>query len=276
MRRLALAFALAALGFCSSALAQRVIEETLVVSDPTVAAPRNWILGAAVEYWYVKGDFTQYDNNNNKVAEGDISFSQPGGSFWVGYSDFTVLVTSRSGKGDQNLTYAAGTINPASLTTTSDVKQKDTEIIVRWLARPLSARWVTPYVVAGYTETKFDVDESLPAGFIWTINGSRTRHFRYTYKGPLLGIGAIFPFNETFGLRVDGRAKFYDAEVTSEYGKRTGSGVGGDFILTGYANFWKGFNVQAGFKSASLQGGDEVGYLNRTGVFGMLGYTARF
>jgi hypothetical protein len=223
-----------------------------------------------------EGDFTQYDNNNNKVAEGDISFKQPGGSLWVGYGDFTVLVTSRSGKGDQNLTYAAGTINPASLSTQSDVKQKDTEILVRWLARGLSARWVTPYVVAGYTETKFDVDETLPAGFIWTINGQPTRHFRYSYKGPLLGIGGIFPINETFGVRVDGRAKFYSAEVTSEYGKRTGSGVGGDFIVTGYANFWKGFNVQAGFKAASLQGGDDVGYLNRTGVFGMLGYTARF
>ena len=275
MRRLTLALLLG-LGLSSSAFAQRVIEETLVVTDPTVAAPRNWIVGGAVEYWYVKGDFTQYNNANQKVATGDISFKQPGGSLWIGYGDFTLLVTSRSGKGDQNLTYAAGTINAASLSTHSDVKQADTEVLVRWLARPLSAKWVTPYVVVGYTETKFDVDETLQPGFIWTINGTPTRHFRYDYKGPLLGIGGIFPFSETFGMRVDGRAKFYSAEVTSEYGKRTGNGVGNDFILTGYVNFLKGFNLQAGYKFASLRGGEDVGYLNRNGVFGMLGYTARF
>jgi hypothetical protein len=276
LRRISLAFALAALCFSTSALSQRVIEETLVVTDPTVARPNNWIVGGALEYWYVKGDFTQYNNSNQKVAEGDIQFNQPGGSLWVGYGDFTVLVTSRSGKGDQNLTYAAGTINAASLTTHSEVKQKDTELLVRWLARPLSARWVTPYVVAGYTETKFDVDETLQTGFVWTINGSPTRHFRYSYKGPLLGIGGIFPFNETFGGRADLRFKFYSAEVTSEYGTRTGTGIGNDLIHTGYANFWKGFNVQAGYKFASLRGGEDVGYLNRNGLFGMLGYTARF
>jgi len=262
-------------GFSSSALSQRVIEETLVVSDPTVAAPKNWILGGAAEYWFVKGSFTQYNNQHQKIADGDITFNQPGGSFWVGYSDFTFLFTSRSGKGDENLNYTAGTLNAAPINTHSDVKQKDTEFLVRWLARGLSAKWVTPYVVAGYTETKFDVDETLQPGFNWTINGTPTRHFRYTYKGPLLGIGAIFPFNETFGARVDGRAKFYSAEVTSEYGKTTGNGTGGDLILTGYMNFWKGFNLQGGFKFASLQGGD-VGYLNRNGLFGMLGYTARF
>src|SRR5262249_6162023 len=159
--------------------------------------------------------------------------------------------------------------------THSDVKQKDTEFLVRYLARGLSAKWVTPYAVVGYTETKFDVDETLQPGFNWTVNGTPTRHYRYDYKGPLVGLGAIFPFTEMFGARVDGRLKFYSAEVTSEYGKTTGNGTGGDFIVTGYMNFWKGFNLQAGFKYASLQGGD-VGYLNRTGLFGMLGYTARF
>ena len=274
MRRFTLALLLG-LGLSTSALAQRVIEETLVVTDPTVAAPRNWVVGGALEYWYVKGDFTKYNSSNQKIAEGDIQFSQPGGSLWVGYSDFTVLVTSRSGKGDQTLTYEPGVLTGTSITTTSEVKQKDTEIILRYLARPLSASGVTPYVGAGYTETKFDLDETLPVGFVWTVNSQRTRHYRYTYKGPLLGLGAIFPFNETFGARVDGRLKFYSAEVTSEYGRTTGNGTGGDFIVTGYANFWRGFNVQGGYKFASLKGGD-VGYLNRNGLFGMLGYTARF
>lgn len=253
------------------ALSQRVIEETLVISDPTVASPRNWIAGAAAEIWYVSGDYVQTDNNNNKIADGTLSFTQPGGSLWVGYGDFTVLFTARSGKGDQNLTY------PSGVTTTSEIRQKDTEIILRWLARPLSARWVMPYGVVGYTETKFDQDESMPAGSTWPTINTQTRHFRYTYKGPLLGIGAIFPITGMFGARVDGRIKFYSAEVTSEYGKKSGSGAGADIIATGYMNFWRGFNLQAGIKASSLNGGEELGSsVTRSGVFGMLGYTARF
>lgn len=280
MQRFSKALALSALtlgvGFSSLAYSQgRVIEETLVVKDPTVAERGNWIAGGAFEYWYVAGKMTQYNNANQKVAEGDLKFTQPGGSGWIGYGDFTLMFTTRSGSGDQDMTYAAGTINAASLKTTSDVKQKDNEFIVRWLARGLSTRFFTPYVVAGYTQTKFDQDETLQPGFFWTINGTPTRQFRYTYKGPVLGLGAIFPINETFGVRVDGRAKFYSAELVSDYGKTTGNGVGGDFITTGYVNFLRNFNIQAGFKLASLRGGD-VGYLNRSGLFGMIGYTARF
>jgi len=235
------------------------------------------MVGAAGEIWYVSGDYVQYDSNNNKIGEGNLSFTQPGGSMWVGYGDFTVLFTARSGKGDQTLTYNPGVITPQAVTTTSEIRQKDAELIVRWLARPLSARWVMPYGVVGYTQTKFDQDESLPAGSTFPIINTRTRHFRYTYKGPLLGVGAIFPFTEMFGARADLRVKFYDAEVTSEYGTKSGSGAGADIIVTGYMNFWRGFNLQAGIKASSLNGGQEVGSsVTRSGVFGMLGYTARF
>jgi hypothetical protein len=276
VRRFAIAAMALGLGFSSAAFSQgRIIEETLVVRDPTVAAANNWVVGGAVEYWYVKGAFNEYNGANQKIATGDIQFDQPGGSLWVGYGDFTFMYTGRSGKGDETLTYSPGAINAQSLTTHSDVKQTDSEFLVRWLARGLSARWVTPYAVVGYTQTKFSIDETLPTGFFWTVNNSPTRHYQYTYKGPLAGIGAIFPFTETFGARVDGRLKFYSAEVTSEYGKTTGNGTGGDFILTGYMNFLRGFNLQAGYKFASLQGGD-VGYQNRNGLFGMLGYSARF
>ena len=75
LRRTALAFALAALGFSSSAFSQgRTIEETLVVKDPTVAAPNNWLFGAALEYMYVKGSYDLYDSSTgSKIADGDIS-----------------------------------------------------------------------------------------------------------------------------------------------------------------------------------------------------------
>ncbi len=265
------------IGFSSSLLAQgRTIEETLVVKDPTVASRGNWVVGGAAELWYVSGKFTQYDGSNNKIADGNLHFNQPGGNLFVGYSDFTFMITTRSGKGDQHLNYNAGVLNAQALSTTSKVKQSDTEFTVRWLVRGLSSRVVTPYVIAGYSQTKIDQDETLDnAGFRWTINNTPTRHFKYDYNAPLIGIGGIFPFSEKFGARVDGRLKFYSATVESEYGKTTGTGTGGDFLATGYYNIVGGLNAQAGFKYTSLKGGD-VGYLNRTGFFAMLGYTHRF
>jgi hypothetical protein len=201
VRRLAISIAAPAMvvgiALSSSVCAQgRTIEETLVVKDPTVATKGNWIAGGALELWYVFGKFTQYDNANNKIADGDLKFTQPGANLFAGYGDFTFMVTGRSGKGDEHLTYAPGAINAMSLSTTSKIKQTDSEYILRYLVRPLSSRVVTPYVLAGYTETKLNQDETLDnPGFFWLVNGTPTRHFKYDYKGPLVGLGGIFPFS---------------------------------------------------------------------------------
>jgi hypothetical protein len=266
------------IGFSSSLLAQgRTIEETLVVKDPTVATKGNWIAGGALELWYVFGKFTQYDANNNKIADGDLKFTQPGANLFAGYGDFTFLVTGRSGKGDEHLTYAPGALGvPQSVATTTKVKQTDSEYILRYLVRPLSSRVVTPYVLAGYTETKLNQDETLDTpGLIWTVNNTTTRHFKYDYKGPLVGLGGIFPFSEKFGARVDGRVKFYKATLERDTSKIDGTGTGYDFVATGYYNITQGLNLQAGYKYTKLAGGD-VGWLQRNGIFAMLGYTHRF
>jgi hypothetical protein len=275
----ALATAAIALGAAlpGSASAQRVIEETLILRDPTVAAPRNWLVGAAGEFWYVSGEYNIYDQNDNIIAEGDIDYKQTGWNAYAGYGDFTVLFTSRSGDGDLNFTYAPGALGlPQSVSTTGRVDQEDREILVRWifLKRPHFA----PYVVAGYSWTDYEQTETITTpGVIWTATGNATRRETIEYTAPLVGLGAIIPVNERLGFRVDGRIKFYSADRTqSGLPSDSGDGVGGDLTGTAYFNIFEGLNAQIGGRFTHLDAGDAGGTNSRWGWFAMLGYTHRF
>jgi hypothetical protein len=279
-KRLAFAFASAALAlgaaFPGTASAQRVIEETLILRDPTVAAPRNWLVGVAGEYWIIRGDYTITDNSNNKIAEGTIKYDQPGFNVYAGYGDFTLFFTSRSGDGTLDLTYAPFALGPAaSITTNSKVEQEDREISLRWIF--LKRQHFAPYVVAGYSWTDYEQEETLQGGFTWTATGTPVRRETIEYTAPLVGLGAIIPISERFGARVEGRLKFYSADRTRS-GRPSDSddGIGGDMTLTGYVNIFQGLNFQLGGRFTHLNGGDAIGSVSRWGWFGMLGYVHRF
>ncbi len=268
MRRTALAFAIAAL-FSSSAYSQcRTIEETLVVKDPTVAAPNSWLFGAALEYMYVKGNYDLYDGNGNKLADGDISFGLPGLNLWTGYNNWTVNFAYRKGSGtiDRNWTVGAKS--------TDKLDQKDTELTLRYLFRTNSS--ISPYILAGYLQTKFEEDETITnTGFIFPYNGTRRSQRTTTYNSPMIGGGAIFPFSDKFGARADIRLTYTSAKATYDNGtSASGSGIGGGFTATGYYNITEWLNAQLGVKYQSLNGGD-IGYKNMFGLFGMLGVTFR-
>ena len=270
MRRISLAFALAAVCFSTSALSQRVIEETLVLKDPTVAAPNKWLFGAAFEYMYVKGSYDLYDTNGNKLADGDISFGLPGVNLWTGYDNLTVNFAYRKGSGDIDRTWTVGAKS------TDKLDQKDTELTLRYLFRGVGRSGITPYVLAGYMQTKFDEDETITnAGFIFPYNGTTRSQRTTTYDSPMIGGGAIFPFSDKFGARADIRLTYTNAEVKYDNGtKVSGSGIGGGFTGTGYYNITQWLNAQLGVRYTNLNGGD-VGYKRFFGLFGMLGVTIR-
>lgn len=284
-KRLAFAVASAVVAFGSvlpsTASAQRVIEETLILRDPTVSSAGNWLIGAAAEIWYINGQYNITDNAGNKLAEGDIKYKQPGFNIYAGYGDFTVLVTSRSGDGTLDLAYEPGVLAASGFgqfLTTSKVEQEDREIVLRWIF--LKRQHFAPYVVAGYSWTDYQEDETMvnQPTFVWTATGTRTRRETIEYTAPLIGIGAIIPMTERIGFRLDARAKFYSAERTrSGRANDSGSGVGGDVTGTAYANiFFEGLNVQVGGRYTHLNAGDAGGSVSRLGWFGMLGYTHRF
>ena len=239
-----------------------------MVKDPTVAAPNQWLFGAALEYMYVKGSYDLYDGNGNKLADGDISFGLPGANLWVGHGNLTVNFAYRKGSGDIDRTWKVGAKS------TDKLDQTDNELTLRYLFRTNSG--LSPYILAGYMQTKFEEDEQITnAGFIFPYNGTTRSQRTTTYKSPLIGGGMIVPFSDKFGMRADVRLTYTKAEVVYETGlKYTGSGIGGGFTATGYYNITPWLNAQLGARYTSLNGGD-VGYKNFFGLFGMLGVSFR-
>ena len=83
MRRLGIALAVPAaltlgISLSSSVLAQgRTIEETLVVSDPTVAAAGKWRIGGAYEYWKTHNEFDVF-LTSTEFGTATLDFKQTG------------------------------------------------------------------------------------------------------------------------------------------------------------------------------------------------------
>ncbi|MEA3193427.1 MAG: hypothetical protein QOD26_1760 [Betaproteobacteria bacterium] len=276
MRRISLALAVPAValgvGFSSTAFSQgRTIEETLVVSDPTVAAAGKWKVGGAAEYWWVRTTYNIVDSNGNDVGDATLTFKQPGWNVFAAYGNVTVQATRRSGSGDF-------TGNQGTLTYTGPQKSTDTEFTARWL---FPGRAVSPYLLVGYATTKLEQTRTITSAGNWACSNSKTLQTNTEYKGPLVGGGAIVPFSEKFGVRGDLRLKWNKGTQTENGSNAfcdsgSSSGLGYDATVTGYWNIVGGLNAQLGIKFQQLNGGSEVDNWFRTGLFGMLGYTVKF
>jgi len=274
VRRLAISVAGSAMAvgiaLSSSVFAQgRTIEETLVVSDPTVAASGKWKVGGALEYWWVRTNYDLVDSSGNKVGDSTLTFKQPGFNLFAAYGNLTVQATRRSGEGDY--TAIAGTLQYSG-----PQESTDEEITLRYL---FPTRSVSPYVLLGYAKTELTQTFNLnsPPASVWSCSGTRTMQQKTEYKGPLFGGGAIFPFSEKFGARTDLRLKYNSgSSKTGNCAERTGNGFGYDFTATGYYNITQGWNLQAGAKMQWLNAGEDVPQWFRIGLFGMVGYSYRF
>lgn len=260
----------------SNVLAQeekRVIEEELVLKDPTVAREKNWLIGGAYEYWYVGGDYDTVDADGNKVSEGEIKGSMHGGSIYLGYGNLTLSYAYRKGSWDIDRHYIYGNYD-----STSDQEQSESEIALRYLFR-VSPHF-NPYVLVGYNRIKLEETETLTtAGWYWKYKGpgGTVKKYDVTFNAPMVGVGSIFPFNEYIGLRADIRLYYSDATYKRDDGLEVSdTGLGYGATLTGYWNIYKGLNLQVGGKYLRLDGGEMIGWWTKTGVFAMLGYTYRF
>ncbi len=245
---------------------QRVIEETLILKDPTVSARGKWVFGGALEGFYVHGKYKSW-NSTGVTDTGTINAFKPGLNLFAGYGDVTVNYVYRSGKENVDLTNVSG------FTHTNSEDQKENEITVRWLIRALSMTYFTPYVYAGYVDIKStDTDTITTPGLIWTISGSPVATSTSEWKGTTVGIGGIIPVTASAGLRVDGGVNSTSATWNSYGRSNSGSGVGGRLTGTLYYNIAQGWNIQAGGRYEYLNGGN-VGSKYRTGLFAMLGYS---
>ena len=257
--------------FSSIAFAQqaRVIEETLILKDPTVAAAGKWVAGGALEYFYVRGPWKAFDKAGNVTETGTVSFSLPGANIFAGYGDFTVNYAYKNGSGNTNLSFTSD-----GVTHTDATRQRENEITIRWLIRDLAQKYFTPYVLAGYTQVNTnDTDTLTTPGFVWAYNLQTTSRSTTDFKGPLAGIGVIVPVNNTLGFRIDGRVMRTSATFTRDDGFQvSGSGTSGGLTGTMYVNIVEGLNLQLGGRLENLNGG-AAGQRTRSGAFAMIGYS---
>jgi hypothetical protein len=235
---------------------QRVIEESLVYDDPTVAKPGKWLLGASLDYYNYNAQGQAYDSNNNKYPSSQ-NFSQPGVSAWAGYGDFSLLAAYKQGSGSTNV--------PAA-NTGWKTDNKELEINLRYLIMPLSTKYFVPYVLAGYLRA-VDTD-TLTNVFINGVQEVNTT----TSKGPGIGAGGIIPITEKYGFRADYRQYKGTSSTVSPVQAFNGS-VDVQFIRitgTAYYNITDNVNIQLGARTQYVQNRPRS---TATGGYLSLGYT---
>ena len=254
----------------------RVIEEQIVLSDPTVAQPKKWLIGLSGEYWFVYNQFNRWGTNGLDSA-GTMHGVMPGGTITVGYDVFTVSYSYRKGSFNCDLTFE----NEPGKTSVLESDQTEHEITARWLFK--TSPHFNPYILIGYNYTKKEDVETLNAPNTWDHNGTSVSKEVRTYQSPLFGLGAIIPFNKSIGMRLEGRLLYSFGDRVRDDGRTWSQSstfiddIGFGAVATGYWNIWKGLNAQVGGKYQSLRAGyGEMGNSWKLGAFVMLGYTYKF
>ena len=258
-KSLGIALAAAALAFPGAAFAQ--------------------VVGGALEYWMTRSEYNVADEAGNTIAKGTVRYDQPGFHVYGGKGDLVVFAAARAGDGDLDLTYAAGSIAGAAfgpVTTRTRVEQEDREVGVRWTV--YRAERFSAYLVAGYSWTDYEEEETLPDnGLVWSASGTRTRRDTVEYRAPFAGLGTMRALGERFSLHFEGRLKFYDAERSgSGRPAVSDNGVGGDITSAVSFNITEEFSLQFGGRFTHLDGGDAAAAVSRWSWFGTLGYASRF
>ena len=234
----------------------RVVEDTLIYNDPTVAIEGKWGSGIAVDYYNLKNDTPALG------GPATYKFNQYGMSGWIGLDNVSVLVSYKNGDGSSDVTFPD--LGPAH----GANHRKEFEIDARWLMRNFSTSFLTPYVLVGYVDGRMTTVYSFEK-----VAG--TIDYERKYTAPLVGIGAIIPVNEKIGFRVDGKYLWSKNDTST-------SSAGLDTLyssysvkrmrasLTGYYNIAAGFNVQAGYRfEKNVSDGDSTD----KAVYAMLGYS---
>ena len=231
---------------------QRVVEESLVYDDPTVAKPGKWIFGASIDYLNTSANSETKDSTGDANGYQKSNSSQIGGSAYVGYGDFSILA---------NYAPSKTTIN-----NTSGVKTAETawlgEVNLRWLIMDLKTQYFVPYVLGGYVRY-------MSSG---TSTGSWTGWQKGTIEGPGLGVGGIVPLSEKYGFRADIKQYYANTKNTNSNSSYNTTDKQQFWMITAtaYYNITQNVNIQVGAQNNFIQG---IPYSSQTGVYGKVGYT---
>jgi hypothetical protein len=237
--------------------ADRVIEDSLVYKDPTVAHRNQIVEGISLDYFSFAQNLI-IPNAPNPDMTGTLTYLQPGISGFVGSGDFTVMASYRSGTGTANVT---APINGVTYTMNDSFTRSEYELDLRWLMTNYQTTYFTPYALIGYagsTMSQTITIASLPQ-FTYSADNSTT--------APLIGVGGIIPMSEKIGFRIDEKFGFVtdtSAGVSNNYNQNR-------LTTTMYYNFADSWNGQLGYRFESYTDGSP----SIVGGYAMLGYTFR-
>jgi hypothetical protein len=261
---------------CGGAHAQsRVIEETLVVKDPTVARTGSAVFGASVEALYVNAPFKSFstlDSRETQLESGRAKATSVGGNVFAGFGDFTAALTYRNAHGRSTLTHEPTGLHPERFTHRVEAVPKQEEALLRWLGRGMSTSWLTPYLYLGYTRLSSDFDDVRDVG-VWPSTGTNSQRSKVVAKAVIGGVGAIIPMSERFGFRGDiGLTRTRQTSDRQGHSFAEGNGTGSRWTGTFYYNVTDNVNAQLGGRYEYFNGGG-AGTMTIAGVFAMLGFT---
>jgi hypothetical protein len=254
----------------------RVIEENLVVTDPTVAAPQHWLVGGAVEGWFSGTPWEPvWDIHGNQVGSQSYGYGQLGGNVTVGYDDFWAMLSYRTGSGQQTTNFSTG------LQERSSPKESDLEFKFRYLLRDVDFFGSTPYLLVGYNGSTLDSPLTiLTPGHYFTATGTPLLQRSIDFNQAFAGMGVIHPFNDRFGVRADLVLSAASVVLTESNvlpgvtGKFTGPGVGGRAHSTLYYKLTD--NLVVSFGAMAVGVASRVYFYDYVGVYTNIGYNIRF
>ena len=206
---------LISINFGSAFAQQRVVEESLVYDDPTVAKPGKWLFGVAVGGYYSNAN-TSGTNTSGNTVNATQQMTQPQVSGYIGYEDITLLLRYQKQKSTTN--FPGNTANMDGNIFSADL---------RWLITPIGMKHFVPYVLASYAKFTDNTTFSY-------VNSSGLQQTGKNWgDGPGLGVGGIFPITAKYGLRADIR----------QYNLKTNSS----------SNMWSEFNTTANIQYRQFQ-----------------------
>jgi hypothetical protein len=231
----------------------RVIEDSLVYNDPTVAHENQWVTGVALDYF---NSSTTVDNVGS-TATANLNYAQPGVSAYVGHGNLTAAASYRSGSGK-------------SAFPTFSLNDKISQYLfsLRWLMTNLSTDHFTPYILGSYFSSNLNADA-------YTNNGTYLQTQTSNMTAPMVGIGAILPINSAVGFRIDGSYGAANSTGQTTAGSATSQTSSLTSVTaTMYANIGDGWNAQVGLQSDQLKlTSASTSYTTLTGAYFKLGYT---
>ena len=234
---------------------QRVVEESIVYDDPTVARPGKWIFGAAIGGYYSNSNSSVSNSSGTEIPVTQ-QYAQPRAGIWAGYGDLSILFGYSKVK--------------STLGIPGNSKQEDGDIFsadLRYLVMPLSMKYFVPYVLGSYVQS----DSTSTFSYV-NSNGVRQTGTNKA-NGPGLGLGGIIPISEKYGLRVDARE--YSLKTTGRSNLFSNLNSDADirfreYTAAAYYNITENINIQIGGTSSYIV---DRALTSSYGFNALIGYT---